>query len=173
MNSRMGKPLKIAFIDRDGVINQKPFEDGQVTNYVTDVSLFRFNPDIFEVLIRLQKKGFQFIVITNQRGIARGLMSEDDLVDIHRHMLAGFKERGIDILDIFFCPHDKGECNCRKPLPGMLLSAAEKYNINLPESILISDRMHDVEMGEKFGIGKNIYIESDKLEPLLNTAQDE
>lgn len=162
------KALKIAFLDRDGVINQKPHQDERVTNYVTSADLFKFNPGIFETLGNLSQKGYRFVVVTNQRGIARGLMTEGDLASIHEHMKTGLRERGIEILDIFYCPHgDKDACVCRKPKPGMLAEATKKYNIDLAKSVLISDSMHDVEMGEKFGVGKNLFIEKDKPEEIL------
>ncbi len=155
---------KIAFLDRDGVINKKQSEG----DYVTAVHRFEFNSGIFELLRKLSGKGFEFIIITNQRGIARGFYSEADLKNIHDHMQTEFKKQGIDLLDIFYCPHEEGQCSCRKPKPGLLEQAARKYDINLAESILISDSRKDVEMGEKFGIGKNIFVETDKLEPLFS-----
>ena len=74
---------------------------------------------------------------------------------------------GIPVLDIFFCPHREGECICRKPQPGLLKLATDKYDINLPESILVSDEEEDVKMGKDVGVGKNIRIDRDKPEQLL------
>jgi D-glycero-D-manno-heptose 1,7-bisphosphate phosphatase len=151
------KAKKIVFLDRDGVINQKA-PDHQ---YITKVSDFIFNEGIFEVVLHLKDRGFEFIVITNQRGIARGLYTVDDVNTIHSFMRQGFYDNGIDILDIFYCPHEQNTCDCRKPKPGMLEQACTKYPINLRESILISDSSEDVLMGEIFGIGKNILISHD------------
>jgi len=160
----MSISLKVAFLDRDGVINKKQAKG----DYVTSVKRFELNEDIFNVLKRLTEDGFKLIVITNQRGISRGLMTENDLGAIHELMELELQKRGIEILDIFFCPHGHNECLCRKPKPGMLQAAAEKYNINLAESVLISDSMHDVEMGKNFGIGKCIYVENDKPKQFFN-----
>jgi D-glycero-D-manno-heptose 1,7-bisphosphate phosphatase len=151
--------IKAAFLDRDGVINKKPPDDPSSDRYwVTSVEEFAFNPGIFPLLARLAKEEFQFIVITNQRGIALGRMTEADLEAIHVYMRAELARRGITLLDILFCPHDKGECACRKPQPGMLYQAAAKYDIDIKRSILVSDSADDVEMGKDFGIGLSILI---------------
>lgn len=151
------KAKKIAFLDRDGVINQKAPDH----NYITKVSDFVFNEGIFEVVLHLKDQGFECIVITNQRGIAHGLYTVADLDTIHTFMKQGFGDRGIDILDIFYCPHEHNTCDCRKPKPGMLERACAKYPINLGESILISDSPEDVLMGKTFGIGQNIHVSHD------------
>lgn len=153
-------------MDRDGVINKKADEHC----YITSVKDFIFNEGIFEVVSKLKDDGFEFIVITNQRGIARGLYTEEQLDEIHTHMKEGFYKKGIEILDIFYCPHEDNVCDCRKPKNGMLKHACAKYSIDLVNSILISDSREDISMGEKFGIGRNILIQSDNpIEALLLT----
>ena len=146
---------KVAFLDRDGVINVR--RDNPY--YVTSVNHLIFNEGIFEVLRRLVDEGFELVILTNQRAISLGLMSESDLLAIHNYMVAELQKKGVEILEILFCPHGLDECSCRKPKHGMLHAIAEKYVIDFPNSILISDSREDVEMGEKFGIGKNIYVE--------------
>ncbi len=153
---------KILFLDRDGVINKKAEEH----EYVARVDDFIFNEKIFEVLRDHKKRGYEFIVITNQRGIARGKMLEKDLEKIHEHMIERLKRENLDILDIFYCPHEEFVCDCRKPKFGLLNKAADKYDIDLNGSILISDSWKDVKMGKEFGIGENIFVESDTLEIL-------
>ncbi len=148
---------KVVFLDRDGVINKKAKEH----HYITSEEDFIFNEGIFDICLQLQKKGFEFIVITNQRGVDRGLLSLEKLHMIHDHMRKSFKTRGIEILDVFYCPHHSDSCDCRKPKDGMLQQACSKYSIDTQHSILISDSQEDVSMGEKFGIGSNIFIESD------------
>ena len=78
-----------------------------------------------------------------------------------------FRKHGIGILDIFYCPHSSGVCDCRKPKDGMLRQACAKYDIDIKNSMLVSDSREDVTMGELFGIGKNIFIESDNIKELL------
>ncbi len=154
---------KIAFVDRDGVINKNP----PTQCYVTKVEDFHFNPGIFNVLTDLKSRGFEFIVVTNQRGIARGQMTEETLTQIHNLMLAEFKKHDIEILDVFHCPHDNGVCDCRKPKPGMLIKAVEKYSIDLENSIFLSDTEKDVQMAKDFSIGKQFLVPVDHPEAVV------
>ena len=110
----------------------------------------------------LKNKGFEFIIITNQRGIARGQFSEEDLKNIHDHMLRMLAEKGIEVLDIFYCPHEVNSCECRKPLPGLLKAACRKYDISLESSVVISDTKSDVKMGYDFGIKTCIKVLKDR-----------
>lgn len=155
--------MKVAFLDRDGVINKKAEEHG----YITRKEDFIFNEGIFEVCHQLQKRGFELVTITNQRGIARGLYTEETLGEIHGYMKEEFKRQGITIMDIFYCPHEEGVCDCRKPKDGMLRKALVCYPISLAESILISDSLEDVEMGRIFGIGTVLFVSSDHPEEAL------
>ena len=94
--------------------------------------------------------GYLLIVITNQAGIARGLFNEETLSKIHEKMKRNLNENSIIIDDIYYCPHHPeftGSCNCRKPKPGMIISASEKYNINLNESYMVGDTLGDIETG--------------------------
>lgn len=150
---------KIAFLDRDGVINKKAGDHC----YITKKEDFIFNEGIFELLEKLRDSGFEFIVITNQRGVFRGMYSEYDLRDIHSFMSEELKKKNISLLDIFYCPHDNNVCNCRKPKPGMLKMACDKYDIDLRGSIFITDSENELRMGDEFGIGKTYLIESDKI----------
>lgn len=154
---------KIAFLDRDGVINKKAEEH----NYITRVEDFVFNEGIFEVLTSLKERGFEFIVLTNQRGMARGIFSEEELLGIHTFMKTTLTNHGINILDIFYCPHGEDECECRKPKDGMLRVACEKYSVDLDSSIFITDSQKEVIMGQKFGISNSYFIRSDHPEDYL------
>jgi len=154
---------KIVFLDRDGVINKKAYEHC----YITKVEDFIFNEGIFDICSNFKERGFEFIVITNQRGVARGLYGEEKLHEIHNYMKKEFYNNEIEILDILYCPHENNTCNCRKPKDGLLKKACRKYDIDIHNSILISDSRSDISMGDKFGIGKNIFIESDNLKDIL------
>ncbi len=162
----MPHPYKIVFFDRDGVINKRQADH----RYITSVHEFIFNNNIFEVFKYFAKKNYKFIIITNQRAISRGLLTEEKLHKIHDYMLSELKKNHIEILDIFFCPHGYDECNCRKPMPGMLESAMKKYNIDLENSILISDEMDDIRMGENFKIGRNLLIKRDSPADILRVT---
>ena len=155
--------MKVAFLDRDGVINKKADEH----QYITSKKDFVFNEGIFEVCSLLQAAGYHLVVITNQRGIARGLYTKEDLALIHEYMRDEFKKQDITIADVLYCPHGYDECDCRKPKNGMLRMVTERYPVDLARSILISDSQEDVEMGKHFGVGKNIFVTSDHPEEAL------
>jgi len=140
---------KAVFLDRDGVINAKLPEN----RYVSRVSEFQFLSGAFEALQMLQDLGFVLVVITNQRGIARGLMTEDDLARVHGHMLSQLRENGISVQAIYHCPHEEFEfCGCRKPEPGMILAAAQELDIDLTSSYMVGDSPSDVAAGKRAGV---------------------
>ncbi len=141
----MAKPL---FLDRDGVINQK----APAHEYITKVEDFIFLPGAIDALRTLQEAGWEFYIVTNQAGIARGKMSLDDLSAIHEHMRRELKDRGVEIKHIYYCPHgyDDG-CDCRKPKPGMLLQAAQEHGVNLSEAFYVGDEERDEQAARAVG----------------------
>lgn len=159
------KPKKIAFIDRDGVINKKAPNHC----YITSVQKFIFNEGIYPLLLQLKKEGFEFIIITNQRGIARNLLTETELSVIHDFMKRELLKHEIKILDIFYCPHNLNTCLCRKPKPGLLEQACNKYSVDISKSILLSDSIAEVEMGKKFGIHHSYFVPTNQPEKILPT----
>lgn len=164
--------MKVAFLDRDGVINKNAPEH----QYILTKEQFFLNPGITEVLHHLKKQGYQFIVLTNQRGIARGMITEKDLTQIHDEMKKLLGKEGFEILDIFYCPHEDGQCDCRKPKPGLLKKAFEKYSIDLVESLFITDSAKEIPMAENFGIKKVVLVPKDHpeiaLEKINNTSEN-
>lgn len=138
--------MKTVFLDRDGVINQKLKND-----YVKRWEEFSFLPGAIEAIKAINEKGYFVIVVTNQRGIARGLMTEDDLKELHRKMLQELERHGAHIDDIFYCPHEKNSCDCRKPKPGMLIQAKEKWDVDFSKSYIIGDSPIDIEAGQRVG----------------------
>jgi D,D-heptose 1,7-bisphosphate phosphatase len=154
---------KVAFLDRDGVINKKPNSGC----YVLKKEDFVLNPGIVEVLQRLKEGGYEFILITNQRGISRGFFSEEDLAGIHNYMVEVLKSFDLVFLDILYCPHGHNECSCRKPKDGMLIKACSIYDIDIGKSILITDSIEEVEMGESFGIN-SYYVPTDQPGVFIN-----
>jgi histidinol-phosphate phosphatase family protein len=165
---KSAKAKKIAFLDRDGVINRS----AAAHEYITRVEDFVFNPGIFSVLKTLQREGFEFIVVTNQRGIARGLYTEEDLNHIHDHMRRGLEEQGIEPLEVFYCPHADNTCECRKPNDGMLREAAKKYDIDTTQSILIGDSDSDIAAAKKFGLSQTYLIPTDTPEAFFHMRTD-
>jgi D-glycero-D-manno-heptose 1,7-bisphosphate phosphatase len=150
---------KIAFFDRDGVINKKANDH----HYISSVEDVVFTEGIFHVCGELKEQGFEFIVLTNQRGVARGLYTVADVEKVHSFIQAIFKEHALSLLAFYYCPHDHGQCTCRKPQDGMLRQAVHDFDINLKESLLISDSPDDISMAKDFGIGKHILIPSDDI----------
>lgn len=140
----MTSKKRAIFLDRDGVINKE-------VDHLSNPAQFEFISGSIEALKILKQKGFLLIVITNQAGIARGLFSEEDLNQIHNKMRRILNQNGIIIDDIFYCPHHPdftGECDCRKPKPGMILKAQRKYNIDLQTSFMVGDTLSDFETGK-------------------------
>ncbi len=138
------------FLDRDGVINKKIEND-----YVRNWKQFEFLPGVIEALKFLDNIFEKIIIVTNQRGIGRGLMTYKDLADIHNKMLKIFEMNGIKITKIYYCPHDyaKERCNCRKPKIGMALMAKKDYpEIDFSKSIMVGDSLSDMEFAKNAGM---------------------
>lgn len=134
------------FVDRDGVIN----EDSD--DYIKTIEEWRPLPGSIEALATLSKHGYQIIVITNQSGIARGLLSLTDLEAMHQKLKNLVAAQGGQVQDIFYCPHGPDDhCNCRKPLPGLLEQAQQKYHIDLKASWCVGDSYRDIEAGKHVG----------------------
>ena len=135
---------KAAFLDRDGVIYRKAPE-GQ---YVTRWEEMEFLPGVAEALRLLNHAGFCLIVVSNQRCIAKGLITAGEMDSIHARMRREFSDAGATIDAIYYCPHDiQPPCTCRKPQPGLLLNAARTHNVDLAASWMIGDSEVDVEAG--------------------------
>ena len=133
------------FIDRDGTINEE-------TGYVDSLAKFRLLPGVTEALRRLNESGIPAIVITNQSGVGRGYFSMDFLDTLHNRMMMEFTEQGCRLDGIYICPHHPDEnCACRKPKPGMLLSAAKENEIILHASYVVGDKMRDIELAHRVG----------------------
>jgi len=133
------RPLRAVFLDRDGVINRKAPEN----SYVTSWAEFEFLPRALDGIALLTGSDLRTIVVTNQRGIARGALTEADLADIHARMAEAVSSAGGRIDAIYHCPHE-GPCRCRKPQPGMLLDAARDLGFDPADAALIGDRAHDM-----------------------------
>jgi D-glycero-D-manno-heptose 1,7-bisphosphate phosphatase len=149
------QPRKAAFIDRDGVINA----DDAFVHRVED---FIFLPGAIEGLRRLQAAGYLLVVITNQSGIARGLYTEADYLQLTDVMQQQLLAAGVHLSAVEYCPHlpdadivrYRSDCDCRKPRPGMIQHAAAALNIELASSILVGDRVSDIQAGRSAGVGR-------------------
>ena len=136
----------VVFLDRDGVINRDS------PDYIKNWSEFEFLPESIAAMRFLTLSGFTLIVITNQSAIGRKITSAEDVGHIHAMMQKCLKAEGCEIKDIFLCPHRPDEgCNCRKPKPGMILSAQQKYQIDLSTACMVGDNAGDIECGRNAG----------------------
>ncbi|HWA55186.1 MAG TPA: HAD family hydrolase [Solirubrobacterales bacterium] len=144
------RPPGAAFLDRDGTINVKA-DEGEYVESTDELVLL---PGAAAAIRRLNDAGLMAIVITNQRGIALGRMSEEDLAAVHSHLEELLAEEAGARLDaIFHCPHDLDSCACRKPDIGLFLQATERWpGIDLGHSAMIGDSEKDVLAGERLGM---------------------
>jgi D-glycero-D-manno-heptose 1,7-bisphosphate phosphatase len=178
----LSEPQKTVFLDRDGTINifngfvKKP-EDIKLADGAADA------------IKKINRAGYLAIVITNQPVIARGEVSFEDLEIIHNKMETDLGKFGAYLDDIFYCPHHPGkgfpgerpeykiECDCRKPKPGLILRAAEKYNIDLSQSYMVGDDERDVQAALAAGV-KPVFItvnqnglsEKSRMEAILTVS---
>ena len=144
---------RAVFLDRDGVINRAFVRDGKPLPPPTLQEL-EILPGVPEALHDLKEYGYELLVVTNQPDVGRGKLSRQTLDAMHKSLSAS-----LPIDDIFVCSHtDEDKCDCRKPLPGMLLEAARKHNVDLAASFMVGDRWRDVEAGYNVG-SKTILID--------------
>lgn len=139
---------KAFFFDRDGIVNVRIPGD-----YVKTKEEFRFNEGFPELFAKIKAKGYLAVLITNQQGIGKGLMSESDLAVVHNYMQSLLKEAsGYMFDDIYFCPDlESSNSPNRKPNPGMILSAIQKWKIDVSSSWMIGDSIKDYEAGMRAG----------------------
>jgi D-glycero-D-manno-heptose 1,7-bisphosphate phosphatase len=151
--------IEYVFLDRDGVINRKPPEDQTISSWKD----FDVLPGVEEAIARLNASGRKVIVVTNQRAIALGQYTKEDLDRLHarlREHLAAYNAR-IDA--IYYCPHDRNQCDCRKPGPGLFQRAFREFpGANPAHSVMIGDSLSDIEAGARLGM-KTIFIHGDPL----------
>ncbi len=146
-----------AFLDRDGVLNVRLPGD----TYVTRPEELELLPHAAEGARQLHERGYLLVVITNQRGVSRGFMSEADLAAVHDRLRRLLAEAGAPLAGIYHCPHgDQHACRCRKPLPGLIERAAAEHDLDLPRSVLIGDSPRDAQAGQAAGVGLNLLIPS-------------
>jgi len=157
----MTKKNKAIFLDRDGVINKE-------VNYLFKSKDFEFTKNCIQALKTLQENGYLLFIITNQAGIGRGYYTETDFHKLNDWMLAKLANNGVNITEVMFCPHHaehglgqyKIDCDCRKPKTGMITPLIESYNIDTSKSVLIGDKMGDIDAGLNAKISTLILVES-------------
>lgn len=148
--------MKAIFLDRDGTINTG------IPKYerVDSIDKIEILPNVIKGLNKLAGLNYKVFFITNQAGIAEGLINETDFYKINNEILRQISPSNIVITKTYFCPHGvNSTCECHKPNPTMLLKAASEYNINLAESWMIGDRLTDVKTGINAGT-KTILVQT-------------
>ena len=155
-SANKGNPRTV-FLDRDGVLNEKMPEG----LYVTRWEEFHILPGVPEAIACLNHAGLRVLVVSNQRGIALGKYTPADVEAIHANLQALLKTHGARVDAFYFCPHDKGACACRKPLPGMFEQARRDFpEVVAAESVMIGDSLSDIEFGRRLGM-RTVFIEGD------------
>jgi len=151
------RALNTVFLDRDGVVNEKMPEG----LYVTCWNEFRLLAGVTEAIGRLNRAGLRVVVVSNQRGIALGKYTAADVEAIHSALQRVLAAQGAHVDAFFYCPHDKKQCNCRKPLPGLYEQAVAAFpEIKAASSVMIGDSLSDIEFGRRLGM-RTIFIEGE------------
>ena len=151
---------KAIFLDRDGVINKSLVVDGKpfAPRFFNDFELIKGVEDALKSFHRLD---YLNIVVTNQPDIANHLMAPDELNRMNKFLLSK-----LPIAKIYVCTHaSSAKCDCRKPKPGMIFRAAERFNIDLSQSVLVGDRWKDVACGHAAGVSKVFFVDYKYDEP--------
>ncbi len=165
---------RAAFLDRDGVINVD-------RAYVHKIEEFEWIPGVLEAARILADAGFLLVVATNQSGIGRGRYAEADFHRLTDWMKARFAQAGAPLAGVYFCPHHpekalepyRQACNCRKPAPGMLLTAAEELGIDLKRSVIFGDKPSDCRAGRLAGCAERVLLGTDgAAEPNIKASAD-
>lgn len=175
------KKKRAVFLDRDGTINEE-------VGYLSRLEDLKIYANAAEAIRLMKEKDFLAIVITNQSGVARGFFSEEFILTVHNKINEYLKTHGTSLDALYYCPHHprygneqyRKECSCRKPQPGLLLQAAEDFNIDMKSSYVIGDMPRDMDIARtvgakgvmvKTGYGRNVvatgkpdYIAEDLLD---------
>ncbi len=150
------------FLDRDGVINKRLIDD-----YVKNIDEFEFLPGAQEAIAKLSCIFGKIFVVTNQRGVARDIITVEDVLLVNDYMLSKVEEAGGRINRVYFCPHERNEnCGCRKPDIGMANKAKGEFsNVDFSKSIMVGDSPSDIKFGENAGM-ITVQITSEEIKSL-------
>lgn len=159
----MTNKVPAIFLDRDGTMNVD-------RGYVHEIDNFQFIDGAIEAMRELKKMGFALVMVTNQSGIARGIFTEDTFMQLTEWMDWSLADREVDLDGIYYCPHHpeavveeyRQTCDCRKPQPGMLLSAQKELHIDMAASYMVGDKIDDMLAGKAAGVGTKVLVRSGK-----------
>ena len=165
---------QLVLLDRDGTLNVKAPEG----EYVTSEAALELLPGAGDAVARLNRSGIGVAVVTNQRGVALGRMTERDLEAVHAGLARRLEAHGARIDAVYHCPHERGACECRKPEPGMLLRAARDFGAAPGRTVMVGDAGSDVEAGRRAGMvtvqltAGRAGSRADRVAPTLAAAVD-
>ena len=153
--------MKVAFLDRDGVINHE-------VNYLHRISDFKYTHRCIEGLRIIASLGYKLAIITNQAGIAKGIFTEEQYKSLTEWMLSDLKNNGVEILECLYCPHHpdakikkyRTKCEFRKPGTKMLEAIKSRHNVDMNKSILIGDKISDIRSANSSGVGQAFLVKS-------------
>ncbi len=151
--------IQAIFFDRDGVLNEE-------VGYLWQVEKFKWIDGAREAIKFCNERGLLAIVVTNQGGIARGLYTAREVDNLHDFMQRSLSEVGAHIDGFYYCPHHpdfSGECDCRKPKPGLILHACEDFNINPAQAIMFGDSERDIQAARAAGLRDGIFFAGGNL----------
>lgn len=156
---------KAVFLDRDGTLIYD-------VGYARDPDQVRLFPDVKEALTKLRKHGFRLVLVSNQSGIGRGLMTVEQAEQVHQRVVSRLAECGVQLDAAYYCRHAPDEqCGCRKPSPEMLLRAAKELDLQLDRSFMVGDKLGDVEAGKQAGC-RTILLTATSASGKLDPAPD-
>lgn len=141
----MAEPISAIFLDRDGTI----IEDA---HYARDPEKVVFIPGAMDALLELRKKGFSLFVVSNQAGVGRGIITDQQFKDVHARFAKELEAKNVKIDAYFYCFHHPDDpCHCRKPKTGMVPKSFEGRPIDFSKSYVVGDRDSDLELGRRLG----------------------
>lgn len=155
----MSESPRICFLDRDGLLIEE-------RHYLSDPNGVVLLSGVADALKTIRRMGFRLAVVSNQSGVARGLFSEETVREVDGRLAALLLEEGVQLDASLYCPHHPSgkdpryasACDCRKPAPGMLRSLAEQWNADLSASVMIGDKLSDVEAGQRAGCCASLLV---------------
>ena len=153
MNASALRPC--VFFDRDGVVNRSPGP-----GYVNHLDDFHILPGFADCVRAAAAKGIPAVVVTNQRGISRGLTPPAQLEAMHAKLRAELAAEGLELLDVLVCTSADDAHPDRKPNPGMLRAAAKRHHLDLSKSWMIGDRESDVKTGQNAGVAVTVLVDA-------------
>ena len=152
---------KAVFLDRDGTLIRD-------TGYLSDPDQLELLPGVIEALKLLRKLSLRLVLISNQSGVGRRLLGEEELWRVHAWLVASLAAEGVSLDGVYYCLHAPWhQCNCRKPAPGLLLQASHDLSIDLAGSYMVGDKMRDVTAGQRAGCAMAILLDSQHSKPTV------